>query len=88
MVEAVIHFNRAAQESAEGRPNVEIARTLFQGIERMQNGWRLTQMLDNLGIEAELRRVVRSYIAQGETVELDEVACGAVVPLLRWRRAR
>lgn len=43
LTEAVIHFNRAADELAAGKPNVGIARTVFDGLNKVQHEWHLDQ---------------------------------------------
>jgi gamma-glutamylcyclotransferase (GGCT)/AIG2-like uncharacterized protein YtfP len=43
LAEAAVHFNRAVEALAAGRPNVDIARALFDGLNKVQSEWRLGQ---------------------------------------------
>jgi len=41
--EAVIHFNQALDESTSGASKVEVARSLFDGLNKIQTEWLVTQ---------------------------------------------
>lgn len=49
VTEALIHFNRARDATAFGTSTVDIARAMFDGLNKLQTGWLMDQADQQIG---------------------------------------
>ena len=80
LAEAVIHFNRARDAKASGNSIVEVARALFDGLNKIQTEWALDQPDQEIGeVKAFQSLVLEALQSEARTAFLRSEALHSVV---------